>query len=83
MLTYEQIKSELQARRENTKHFTKSFYKLYLDSLNAARKDDEGWYTTPDGVLTRHCWDAVRSSRFYRENGGCYCEFLSLVYGRV
>ena len=86
MMKFETVKAELEKRRENTKYFTKAFYKAYLDSLRATKKNVEAGVDDSyerDGVRYYHSWDAVYNSKFYQKNGGAYCEFLSVVCGAV
>ena len=83
-MSYETVKRELQKRCSNVKHFSKAFYNIYKKSLsetikNAEKGIDDSYYK---GIVKLyHSWDEVYNSKFYRENGCAYCEFLSIVYG--
>lgn len=81
---YKAIKAALKASRENVKYFTLAFYKTYMqcrakaDNNIKAGIDDS--YIRPDEWFKRfHAWDAVYDSKFYQENGACYCQFLEIV----
>ena len=40
----------------------------------------ETTYTAPGGMYTRHEYDAIRQTAFYRIASGSYCEFLSIAH---
>lgn len=86
-MTYEQVKAELARRREDAKGFTRAFYKTYLSCLKKTRQNDENGvddrYEDESGIVRWHSWDDVYNSKFYQKNGGAYCEFLNVVYGKV
>lgn len=83
-MNYETVKRELQKRCSSVKHFSKAFYTIYRKSLSETLKNaengiDDSYYK---GIVKLyHSWDEVYNSKFYRENGCAYCEFLSIVYG--
>lgn len=85
-MPYQQVKQELSALVSSTRHFTRAWYKMYLSCLNKARENaengiDDGYF---DGhVYKLHAYDPVFESKFYNLNSGAYCEFLSVVNGRV
>ena len=81
-MDYQAIKTELKRRRENTRYFTRDFYKTFIAcraaAYRAAEKGSPDRYEK-DNVILYHSFDPVYNSRFYQDNGGCYCEFLSII----
>lgn len=82
MKSYEEIKQALEQQHENTRFFTKAFLTVYTAALETIRRNaengiDDGYY---DGsIYTRHAFDGVRKTNFYRKTGGAYCAFLEIV----
>lgn len=83
MKSYTEIKQAL--RRETSdslRYFTKSFLATYVAALeenkrNAEKGIDDSY--CDNGIWTRHAWDAVRKTVFYRKSGSAYCVFLQIV----
>lgn len=81
-MDYKAIKTELQRRRNDTRYFTRDFYKLFLAcqaTRTAAAKNGSPDRYEKGNVILYHSFDPVYNSRFYQNNGGCYCEFLSVI----
>lgn len=87
-MSYEEVKQILAERCSSTKHFTKKFYKEFLEAKAKAEKHwkdgtiDEVRYTINDNgteIVLNHCYDNIYASNFYNRNSGAYCEFLSLM----
>ncbi len=82
-MDYKAIKTELKRRRENTRYFTRDFYKMFLACraarYAAAEKGSPDRYEK-NGIILYHSYDPVYNSRFYQENSCCYCEFLSIIF---
>lgn len=86
MKEYKVIKQELKARRNNINYFTPEFYNdfvtAYRTATNAVIDGIETHYRK-DGIILNRCYDSVYNSRFYQDNSGTYCEFLSVFYGNL
>lgn len=76
MKSYEELKKELQGKRKNIKGFNREFYKIFVDD----RKTAEQIYK--NGLSVSDFWKNSKTSKtwFYKNNGGAYCELLSLCY---
>ena len=87
MLTFEQVKQELATRVSSVRHFTRAFYQLYLSCLEKTRynaeNDIDDSFMLSENVRGYKSWEPVYNSLFYQKNSAAYCEFLSVVYGRV
>lgn len=86
-ITYKQARAELSARCRNIKYFNKPFFDLYCKCLEKTRENvekeiDDSFQLAP-GVVGFRSWEPVYNSRLYQDNSGVYCEFLSVVYGRI
>ena len=83
MKNYSEIKQAL--RRETSdslRYFTKSFLATYVAALDVIRRNSENGIDDcycDGGIRTRHAWDAVRKTDFYRKSSCAYCVFLELV----
>lgn len=85
-MKYQDVKNELSALVSSTRYFSRKWFDMWLSCYknrmdNIENEIDDSYYS--NGVLLFHSWDAVYNSRFYRENSCAYCEFLSVVNGRV
>lgn len=86
-MKFEEVKNELARLVSSTRYFNREFYRIYLECLKKTRENvekgvDDSFQLAP-GVVGFRSWEGVYTSRFYRENSGAYCEFLSVVHGRV
>ncbi len=85
MTLYQQIKTELSARRENTRYFNKQFLLDYLEAekqYRVNRKNGiDNTYELDNVTYTRE-YDKIYTSDFYRKNGGAYCVFLEIMSAR-
>ena len=83
IFNHKAIKAELTRRGCKTRHFTKAFLQMYAKArqdiqTNDVNGIDTGYY---DGIIyTRHEYDAIRQTAFYRIESGSYCEFLSIAH---
>ena len=85
-MKYQDIKNELSALVSSTRYFSRKWFDLWLSCYrkrldNIEKGIDDSYYQ--DNVLLFHSWDDIYKSRFYRDNSSAYCEFLSVVNGRV
>lgn len=80
---YKEIKARLQQNGRKCRHFTKAFLTMYAKArqdiqTNDANGIDTGYY---DGIIyTRHEYDDIRQTAFYKVESGSYCEFLSIAH---
>lgn len=85
MKTYEAVKAELKTQtRETLKYFTKGFFRLYLDTLEEIRRNDENgldtaYYDETIQGWSRREWDKIRSTDFYKKTSCAYCSFLCIM----
>ena len=86
MIDYKTIKTELKKQYSNTKYFTRDFYRDYLQAVkktleNIKNNIDDSY--RPAGqynyVTLFHSFDPVYTSKFYIDNGSCYCIFLEIM----
>ena len=77
------INAELKRRGCKTRQFTRQFLQMYAKARQDIQTNDahgiETHYTD-NGIWTRHEYDAIRQTAFYRVESGSYCEFLSIAY---
>lgn len=79
---YNEIKNELKKRRENTKYFNREFFNKWIQAQKERKKaiqagTDESYIK--DNITLFHYFDSIYNSDLYIKNGGCYCEFLTVV----
>ena len=82
-MTYNQVKQELAKCCEKTTHFTKAFYRIYIESRKKAEYNTKHGIDDlyQDGIVwTHHSFDDVRTSKFYNLNSCAYCKFLEIVH---
>lgn len=85
MKTYEAVKAELSKQtRESLRFFTKKFFRLYLDTLEEIRANDEkgidtAYFDESIQGWTRREWDKIRATDFYRKTSCAYCSFLCIM----
>ena len=86
MKEYQEVKQELSKTCTNLKYFTRAFYADFVKAYQAATAATIAG-TSPryekGGIVLNHCYDAIYNSRFYQDNSGTYCEFLSVFYGSM
>lgn len=87
-ITYKEARAELSARCHNIRHFNKAFFDLYCKCLEKTRENvekeiDDSYYMEGENFPRFESWRPMYESKLYQENGTVYCEFLSVVYGRI
>lgn len=84
-MTYQDIRAELSRRCSSIRHFNRAFFATYKKSLYTARKNSESGiddnFLLAPGVIGKKSFIPVYDTKFYKENGPAYCEFLCIVYG--
>ena len=86
---YLSIRDELSEKCDSIRHFNRRFLDDYINCLNQRREnlkngiDDSYRDEKAPHVVLYHCWDDVYDSRFYQKNSCAYCEFLSIISGKV
>ena len=79
---YKSINAELKRRGCKTRNFTKAFLQMYAKARQDIQTNDAhgiDTYYTDNGIWTRHEYDGIRQTAFYRVESGSYCEFLSIA----
>lgn len=77
------IKAELTRRGCKTRHFTKAFLQMYAKARQDIQTNDAhdiDTHYSDNGIWTRHEYDAIRQTAFYKVESGSYCEFLSIAH---
>lgn len=76
------INAELKRRGCKTRQFTKAFLQMYAKARQDIQTNDANGIDTSyqdGGIYTRHEYDAIRQTAFYKIDSGSYCEFLSIT----
>ena len=80
---HKSINAELKRRGCKTRQFTRQFLAMYAKARQDIQTNDANGIDTSyqDGdIYTRHEYDAIRQTAFYRVESGSYCEFLSIAH---
>lgn len=86
MLDYKTVKTELSKKCKSVKYFTKEFFTDFIQAVRERRHNIEKGIdrSYKNGYVTLyHEYDKIYNSKFYKENGSSYCEFLQLVDGKI
>ena len=68
---FQDIKTLLQKRCRNIKHFNYQWFKLFVKCYQKTKENYK------NNIMVK-CYDPIFETKFYINNSGAYCEFLCI-----